>query len=249
MDSLFRAKIFGSTVFLMSNHVYLETADIETSSDGYASRFSGEVGEWFLQKQLHITKKFLKSGKILDVGGGHAQLANPLLNEGHNVTVVGSDDACKARLNPGVQFVKGDLINLPFPDASFDTVLSFRFISHCNAWEQHLKELARVAKTQIIIEYPVWVSLNALTPILFSLKKKIEKNTRTYRLFYHSEIQKILKVSGFKEVGREGQYVLPMALYRELKNAKISDSIEKALHNFGLGAIGSPVIASWVKNN
>lgn len=231
----------------MSNHVYLETADIETSSDGYASRFSGEVGEWFLDKQLQITKKFLESGTILDVGGGHAQLANPLSKAGYNVTVVGSDEACKARLAPSVQFIKGDLINLPFPDASFDTVLSFRFISHCNAWEQHLKELARVARKQVIIEYPVWVSLNALTPILFSLKKKIEKNTRTYRLFYHSEIQRTLRKAGFKESKREGQYVLPMALYRGIRNAALSDKIESALHAVGLGVIGSPVIAVWEK--
>ena len=61
----------------------------------------------------------------------------------------------------------------------------------------------------MIIEYPVWVSLNALTPILFSLKKKIEKSTRTYRLFYHSEIRRELQHARMNESKRVGQYVLP----------------------------------------
>lgn len=233
----------------MSNHDLTETADIETSSSDYASRFKGEVGEWFLRKQLSITKTLLSStaGTILDVGGGHGQLANPLSKDGFNITVVGSSEICKKRLLPEVNFVQGNLISLPFSNSSFDTVMSFRFISHCGAWEQHLRELARVAKKQVIIEYPVWVSLNALTPILFSLKKKIEKNTRTYRLFYHSEIQNVLTQASFKESKREGQYVLPMALYRGIGKAGISDNIEKILHSVGLGVIGSPVITSWEK--
>ena len=56
----------------------LETADIETSSDGYAARFAGPVGEWMLEIQETITVALLPktpSATILDVGGGHGQLA------------------------------------------------------------------------------------------------------------------------------------------------------------------------------
>ncbi len=58
-----------------------ETADIETSSDGYANRFGGKTGAWMLAVQERVTKQLLRdvpaSATVLDVGGGHGQLAIP----------------------------------------------------------------------------------------------------------------------------------------------------------------------------
>ncbi|MGB3514268.1 MAG: hypothetical protein WBA93_34670 [Microcoleaceae cyanobacterium] len=51
-----------------------ETAEIETSSDDYASRFAGNIGAWLLKIQEEATLKMLAphpNAKILDVGGGH----------------------------------------------------------------------------------------------------------------------------------------------------------------------------------
>jgi 2-polyprenyl-3-methyl-5-hydroxy-6-metoxy-1,4-benzoquinol methylase len=63
-----------------------EYADVETSSEGYARRFSGEVGKYFLEVQTQITLELLKPwprARVLDVGGGHGQLALPLVNAGY----------------------------------------------------------------------------------------------------------------------------------------------------------------------
>ena len=54
--------------------VYSQKADIETSSEDYARRFSGKVGEYFLTVQSEITLQLLEQwekAKVLDVGGGH----------------------------------------------------------------------------------------------------------------------------------------------------------------------------------
>ena len=78
-----------------------QKADIETSSEDYARRFSGKIGEYFLDIQTRITLDQLKpypKAAILDVGGGHAQIAVPLIKAGFNLTIVGSDDVCKERL-------------------------------------------------------------------------------------------------------------------------------------------------------
>ena len=67
-----------------------EIADIETSSEDYANRFSGEAGRYFLDAQLATVLDLLKpyaTATILDVGGGHAQLAIPLIEKGYEVTV------------------------------------------------------------------------------------------------------------------------------------------------------------------
>ena len=82
--------------------IYSQKADIETSSEDYAKRFSGKIGEYFLSVQSVITLKLLKkwaNAKVLDVGGGHAQLAVPLIENGFNVTIAGSDESCRKRLD------------------------------------------------------------------------------------------------------------------------------------------------------
>ncbi|MEM9907111.1 MAG: hypothetical protein AAF921_19010, partial [Cyanobacteria bacterium P01_D01_bin.44] len=70
-----------------------ETADIETASDSYASRFAGKSGTWLLGVQQAATLKMLADypqASVLDVGGGHGQLTEALIEQGHQVTVLGS---------------------------------------------------------------------------------------------------------------------------------------------------------------
>lgn len=242
----------------LSRSVFPETADIETSSDDYALRFAGPTGQWLLSVQERITLRLLSRGNgaiqqqsILDVGGGHGQLALPLVHEGYQVTVVGSDDSCQTRLRPllerpNFKFCVGNLIELPFPAKSFDHVVCFRFISHCDAWPQLVKELCRVARHSVILDYPPLVSWNLLTPVLFHLKKKLEGNTRTYTLFKHHELDSHFQNQGFELEKRKGQFFLPMVVHRKLKQPAISEKLEAPLRNLGVTDLfGSPVIARF----
>ena len=64
--------------------------DVETSSEDYARRFAGGVGAWFVEAQARITLELLAPwprARVLDVGGGHAQLTGPLVEAGYDVTV------------------------------------------------------------------------------------------------------------------------------------------------------------------
>src|SRR6476660_3071093 len=101
----------------------VENADIGTSSEDYARRFAGAVGRWFVETQSRMTLSLLGSlpigASILDVGGGHAQIAPPLIEAGYEVTVVGSDPVCSARLQPWLstnrcRFEVANLQALPF---------------------------------------------------------------------------------------------------------------------------------------
>ena len=228
-----------------------ETADIETSSEDYARRFSGVTGEWLLSVQEKITFDFLsssKTGTILDVGGGHGQLAGPLVKEGWDVTVLGSDESCKTRIAPLLhsdrcRFHVGNLVQLPYPAESFDHVVCFRFVSHCGVWPQLLRELCRVAKHSVIIDYPPILSWNFLTPLLFQLKKKLEGNTRTYTLFKHSEVEEIFREKGFSNISRRGQFFLPMVVHRKLQCPEKSEKLESFFRRSGLSDFfGSPTI-------
>src|SRR5262245_61067392 len=140
----------------------VETPDIETSSADYARRFSGSAGKYMLGVQTRTVEKALaglQPGTVLDVGGGHGQLVDPLKALGWKVTVHGSDPACERNLRElhgkqGCEFLQGNLLALPLPDRSFDLVIAVRLISHVDAWPKLVAELCRVARRSVIIDYP-----------------------------------------------------------------------------------------------
>ena len=149
---------------------FLETADIETASDDYASRFAGPVGEYFLDVQANLTLNLLADlpgSKILDVGGGHAQLTMPLIKNGFEVTVTGSDDVCRSRLDRFCEagsftYLTCDSLNLPFEDDEFDVVMAFRLLPHAERWQRLIKEMCRVAGKAVVFDYPDRRSANIL---------------------------------------------------------------------------------------
>jgi len=139
-----------------------ESADIETASEDYARRFSGRVGDYFLEVQTRAVLELLSPwprARVLEVGGGHAQLAAPLVREGYRVTVSGSSETCRVRLDrflpPGsFEFLCCDMLRLPFPDRHFDLVLAFRLLPHVEHWSELIAEMCRVAREGVVIDYP-----------------------------------------------------------------------------------------------
>ena len=234
-----------------------ETADVETASDGYAARFAGPAGAWMLGVQERIVVHWLErrpGATVLDVGGGHGQLAGPLARAGFPVTVLGSAAVCGQRLQPEVavgcvRFVVGDLVALPFADRSFDVAVSIRLLPHCAQWPRLIAELCRVARQTVIVDYPTGQSLNFMSAALFGAKKKIEKNTRPFILFRHRAVAAEFARQGFAAAARQGEFFLPMVLHRVLKCPSLSAALEGVCGALGLKKmLGSPVLALFERN-
>jgi SAM-dependent methyltransferase len=228
-----------------------ETPDIETSSEAYARRFAGPVGAWFLEVQARTTLALLRrtpNASVLDVGGGHAQLTQALVEAGHVVTVLGSDPVCATRLRRWreagtVRFIAGDLIASPWVAGSFDIVLAFRVLPHVARWERLVAELARVARGTIVVDYPTRRSVNALADAFFGWKQRIERDTRPFTVFRDSELKGAFAACGFRPWARQPQFFWPMALHRGLGAAGLSRALERAASLLGLTrTLGSPVI-------
>ncbi len=235
-------------------------ADSETASDDYASRFTGATGSWLLKVQERALVTLLnrypptqEEITILDVGGGHGQIATVLAALGYKVTVVGSGPTIQPELarlvtKGDVRFDVADLLKLPFADRSFDIVTSFRLLPHFDNWEELVRELCRVAKRGVIVDYPTTQSFNFLTPILFNAKKKAEGNTRTYRLFRHHQIMREFARNGFRRGGRVGEFFWPMVVHRILKMPFLSDIAELPPRFLGLTlAFGSPCVFNFFR--
>jgi 2-polyprenyl-3-methyl-5-hydroxy-6-metoxy-1,4-benzoquinol methylase len=241
---------------LAGSVAFPETADIETSSNDYARRFAGEAGAWLLQVQTKATLQMLAHyprARVLDVGGGHGQLALPLIERGYEVTVLGSDAVCQQRIQSLVNqkqchFQVGNVLALPYPDRAFDVVLSYRFLAHVTQWQPFLTELCRVAKTVVMVDYPTVKSVNYIAPQLFRLKKGLEGNTRPFTCYQESDLLEVFQQQGFEGSDRFAQFFLPMVLHRSLQNPQASTLLEQVFRTSGLTQIfGSPVILKLLR--
>lgn len=229
-----------------------EDADIGTSSEDYARRFTGTVGRWFVATQSRITLSLLRAvpagASILDVGGGHAQMAPPLIEAGYEVTVVGSDPVCSARLEPWIaqgrcRFEAVDLRNLPYADASFDAVVCLRLLPHSIEYTGLVRELCRVARRSVVVDYPSTRSANVVSSRLFHLKRSIELNTRRFLIFTPRQINDAFQSAGFIVREERPQFLIPMVLHRLTNRAALSKVAEMPSRLLGLTRLfGSPII-------
>lgn len=235
---------------------FSETADRETASDDYATRFAGPVGAWMLGVQERLTMGLLRDragAHVIDVGGGHAQLAIPLCRAGYRVRITGSAPACAHRLKPALEqghcsFEVADSLALPYADRAYDVAISFRLVTHCSRWKALIGELCRVASDVVIVDYPTSQSANCIAPALFGAKKKVETNTRTWTLFRHEEIREAFAAHGFKVNRVRKQFFLPMVLHRMLRLRALSAALEGICRALGLTRLwGSPVIVEAVR--
>jgi len=227
------------------------TPDIETASENYASRFRGKMGAWFLKVQADKVLALLTpdhSATILDVGGGHLQLAEPLCRAGYAVTVHGSAPSCRERMdaNPDTSrcgFMLGPAGALPAGDRAFHTVLSFRMLAHYVEWEDLVRELSRVAADTIIVDYPSSKALNLIAPALFGAKKKFERNTRTWLSYAPAQVEAAFERHGFRVETVYKQFFLPMVFYRMARSVALARFMEGVFRALGLTRLfGSPVI-------
>jgi SAM-dependent methyltransferase len=238
----------------MAMPVHTEAPDIQTSSEDYARRFAGPVGDYFLRIQEELCLELLRPWRgcrVLDVGGGHAQIALPLAAAGYDVTVLGSDASCSERLSRlaasrslNIPFVSGDLLNLPFPRRSYDVVVSLRLISHVAPWRHLIRELTRIARHAVLIDYPSLVSFNLAVPLLFKLKKMIERNTRPFLCFTKLQISDAFLQNDFIVSATTPEFFIPMALHRGLHTlpfTELSETLFQVLRATRL--LGSPVLA------
>jgi ubiquinone/menaquinone biosynthesis C-methylase UbiE len=229
----------------------LESPDIETASADYAQRFAGEVGGYFLDTQTRAVLELLTPwprARVLDVGGGHGQIAAPLVARGYDVTVVGSNQRCRERLDlllkPGsFAFVSGNILELPFADDSFDVVMAFRLLPHVRRWRRLVAEMCRVASAAVICDYPDLRSVNLIQRPFFAWKRRIEKNTRPFECFTRRQLTWEFAKHGFGQATFRPQFLFPMVAHRALKSAALSRALERTSEAVGLTrAFGSPVV-------
>src|SRR5918998_5258735 len=103
----------------------------------------------------------LSPQSFLDAGCGEGFVARRVIDAAPGINLTGCDvspDALKiaAAANPEARFVAGSVVDLPFPDRSFDVVGCFEVLEHPpgDLPRRALSELARVARQAVVLSVP-----------------------------------------------------------------------------------------------
>jgi ubiquinone/menaquinone biosynthesis C-methylase UbiE len=95
------------------------------------------------------------SGDVLEIGSGSGAMAAELLERFPDVRLTATDygesmvESARDRLREfgdRVEVKQADAAQLPFPDESFDAVLSFIMLHHVIVWEKAIAEAVRVLR-------------------------------------------------------------------------------------------------------
>ena len=167
--------------------------------DGVARRYDlvndllslGQTKRW--RKKVQTIINPTKGMTILDIAAGPGSSSEPLFKAGADVTSLDFSEGMleqgrKAR--PYLKFVKGDAMNLPFGDNTFDlTTISFG-LRNTYEYKKALSEALRVTKVggrMVIVEFstPTFapfriVYMNYLMKLLPKLARKTSSNPAAY---------------------------------------------------------------------
>lgn len=229
--------------------------DLVSSSDQYALRFSSPAGRYLLDRQaLGVRRLIALTGasrmRVLDVGGGHMQLAPLFASMGHCVVVHGSSAEALGRVKeytvynaPALEMRVGGFFPLPATDEEFDMVISIRMLGHVGRWQELLREQCRASRRFVAVEFANAGGFQRLSRSMFRFKRLIEGDTRHFTTYAISDVVRELAKNGFHLVALDRQLVLPIVFHRILQRPGVSRSLETLLERAGLRRrIGSPVI-------
>lgn len=170
----------------MKSSTYKAEANIEETHWWFVGRRK------FFSKEISTLSLSPKS-RILDVGTSTGTNLRMLRELGY-ADYVGldfSDDAIRFCREKGLgEVIKGDIKELPFPDATFDLVLATDIIEHIDDDEKAMSEISRVLRTDghVLVTVPAFMSL-------WGLQDDVSHHQRRYRL---RQLSDLISSSGLK---------------------------------------------------
>ena len=173
--------------------------EVSSMFDGVARRYDlvndllslGQTKRWRKKVQTIINPTTGMS--ILDIAAGPGSSSEPLFKAGADVTSLDFSEGMLAqgrKARPYLKFVKGDALNLPFNENTFDlTTISFG-LRNTHDYKKALQEALRVTKVggrMVIVEFstPTFapfriVYMNYLMKLLPKLARKTSSNPSAY---------------------------------------------------------------------
>ena len=124
---------------------------------------SGRIARWYLRSVNEaIFELVARSGAktVLDAGCGEGFVTRYLAERDPSLALTGIDLSPKAiayaerHFGYAATFDVGSVLQLPYGDSAFDTVVCSEVLEHVEDWHRAIAELKRVARRHVIITVP-----------------------------------------------------------------------------------------------
>jgi SAM-dependent methyltransferase len=218
-----------------------ERAAHDEIAEGYRDFFAAVTG--YAIEPLLDAASVGASARVLDVATGPGVLAACAARRG--ASPVGIDLAPKmvaiaAAQYPGLDFHQGDAENLPFPDQSFDAVISNFGIGHLPRPEQAVREFARVLAPHGVVALSWWdvPARHRLNGIFFDAVNEAHASPPTdlppgppmFRFSDDQELSALLRSAGLTEVAvQEYAFVHRLGSTDELWNGILHGTVRTSI--------------------
>ena len=126
--------------------------------EDYDAWYDSPRGRWIGDVEFELLCRHLdtKAGtSLLDVGCGTGWFTRRLAAAGLDVTGLDVDpaalDFARARSDHGISYLEGEACRLPFPDKSFDQVISITALCFVDDWPRAIAEIVRVTRRRFVL--------------------------------------------------------------------------------------------------
>ena len=123
----------------------------------------GAISRWHLRSVMEAVYRLVAATNprtVLDAGCGEGFVAGYLHKRDAALKITGIDyspeavECARSLFGHAAEFQIGSLLNLPYADNSFDTVVCSEVLEHIEDHEKAMQELKRVARNFVVISVP-----------------------------------------------------------------------------------------------
>jgi len=238
------------------NYIY-KIEDVAQEYD--KDRYGGPFGQYLenLEVETFLSMIDPESERILDLGAGTGKLSIPLILKSKEVLSVDSSANMlrvaglkSHKLNIEIKAIISDAHYLSFKDRTFDCVVSSRLLMHLIDWERGIKEICRVSKKELVIDFPSNLSFASLDILFKRIKRFFLPETQVYNKYSIGDVTKEIKKNGFQVVQTRKEFFIPFTLHRLFNHPKISNKIERIFRKFYITELfGNPVTIKAIRKN
>jgi ubiquinone/menaquinone biosynthesis C-methylase UbiE len=197
----------------------VNTQEQGTYFDKLGDDFELMMSDYDVQRRQELVFEQLLAGRrldglaVLEVGCGTGRFSQRIAALGANLMVldIGPNLVKAVREKLGCKGVVGDACKLPFPDETFDAVISSECIEHTPDPLAAIREMCRVCKTGGTV---CFTTPNKLWyPVLWlSVKLHIRKFAGPERWIFPGTGRKVMKAAGMGEMVASGCHAWPFQL-------------------------------------